>query len=405
MDTLTQGVYFIYAPNQSKVKIGRSKNINTRFNQLRTGFMDEGILLIGILTKNEVQLESELHEKFLKLRANGEWFYLTNELKNFILTANLIYDNVTLFDGLSRLKQDLTFQNIGLLKYDDFIKKIQRKYILPTILIIAGFSLAYSNYKLGQTTTDSALQFSSYFILAFFPLYTPVLMKLILEYTDVKTHLQYSLILLLGFVFESFNLIFHFDTVAINLFRILVSVSYLSFTRIVLIQIWINKRNELNDEKAKIEIKSLSGLELINRGNLLINRIKMYKRNTEHLIKVMSILTYLTLSSVLIILEEYSWSYKLRILAILNAGVILWLILNFVSKLKSRFKLMTYTISGTMFLTMILSSTTNLFFHIMTIYMGGFIPLLIYGIYTSIKEKEYEPRINEILLELKKIKK
>ncbi len=51
-----RGVYVIYAPNQDKIKIGRSSQILKRYSDLRTGFMDEGELILKIGGVSDVML-------------------------------------------------------------------------------------------------------------------------------------------------------------------------------------------------------------------------------------------------------------------------------------------------------------------------------------------------------------
>ena len=83
-DISVRGVYFIIAPNQNKVKIGRSNDVKKRYSNLKTGFMDDGILSVIIVEENEKELESDIHSYFSRERMNLEWFFVSSRLREFL---------------------------------------------------------------------------------------------------------------------------------------------------------------------------------------------------------------------------------------------------------------------------------------------------------------------------------
>lgn len=66
-------VYFIKATN-NLIKIGVTKNVESRLKSLQTGSPGKLELIGSIETAKAYELESELHEKYRELRVSGEWF-------------------------------------------------------------------------------------------------------------------------------------------------------------------------------------------------------------------------------------------------------------------------------------------------------------------------------------------
>ena len=60
-----------------RVKIGISKHIEKRIRQLQTGSPQELKLMGQIKSKNDRDLEAELHKKYSANRLHGEWFLLS----------------------------------------------------------------------------------------------------------------------------------------------------------------------------------------------------------------------------------------------------------------------------------------------------------------------------------------
>ena len=76
-------IYFIITEDRKFVKIGfTKKNLKNRINAIQTGCplkIKCSLLLEGDKTK-----ETELHIKFNSFKSYGEWFYLTEEIEEFI---------------------------------------------------------------------------------------------------------------------------------------------------------------------------------------------------------------------------------------------------------------------------------------------------------------------------------
>lgn len=125
--SIIKGVYFILAPNQQKVKIGRSRNIETRYRNLRTGFMDDGFLIMGIESDDEVKLEYELHRKFENDRIKNEWFFLSENLRSFLVNNESNYGTV------KRYKDFVKLQNVKHYNNNDtyaVVKKIRESSVI-----------------------------------------------------------------------------------------------------------------------------------------------------------------------------------------------------------------------------------------------------------------------------------
>src|SRR6056297_3808889 len=77
-------IYFIKSES-GHVKIGYTKNgVTIRLKNLQCG--NPYPLSVMRVIKGHTGLESALHTRFGDLRCVGEWFVLTDELKNFIET-------------------------------------------------------------------------------------------------------------------------------------------------------------------------------------------------------------------------------------------------------------------------------------------------------------------------------
>lgn len=81
-------VYFIKTrDNAQLVKVGKAKDVQTRLAALQTGSA-VGLELVGnILCESDkaaYELEKHIHENFYNLRARGEWFRYSANLRNFI---------------------------------------------------------------------------------------------------------------------------------------------------------------------------------------------------------------------------------------------------------------------------------------------------------------------------------
>ncbi|MGB3183757.1 MAG: GIY-YIG nuclease family protein [Cyclobacteriaceae bacterium] len=227
MKTMEQGVYFIYAPNQNKVKIGRSKSIGKRYKDLRAGFMDEGELLISISTNNEIQLEAYLHRKFKNLRTNGEWFLITKHLKDFILQADNNYTKVNTYPALESFSLSQTYYSTENYNIQQKVDRIQKRIIIPVIFVAAG--LITTNYVTSRLDTSYPALKIIYYIHFLFPLYVPIILKYSLEYLTHKTINILYLSTILVLVFEITTIVFNLDQNYIRAIRSIILLSFFNY--------------------------------------------------------------------------------------------------------------------------------------------------------------------------------
>jgi len=78
-------LYFIEAVDTGFIKIGRSANPEQRLVQLSTGSPNQ-LVILGKISGGSA-LEAELHKRFDAQRTKGEWFKISNELRDFIKEA------------------------------------------------------------------------------------------------------------------------------------------------------------------------------------------------------------------------------------------------------------------------------------------------------------------------------
>lgn len=75
-------VYFIFFEELRVVKIGYTNNIQNRFKNLRVA-IPGNLEILGVISGDTV-LEKKLHRAFRKYKMRGEWFFYSQELKNYI---------------------------------------------------------------------------------------------------------------------------------------------------------------------------------------------------------------------------------------------------------------------------------------------------------------------------------
>lgn len=73
-------VYFI--KHREYVKIGFSRRPKNRIGNIQVSLPEK--LEVLCIIHGDMRLEQELHSKFCDLRENGEWFFLNEELRDFI---------------------------------------------------------------------------------------------------------------------------------------------------------------------------------------------------------------------------------------------------------------------------------------------------------------------------------
>lgn len=80
-------VYFVLNTDSNAIKIGKAKDLDKRLKALQTISSTQLQLLraIQVIGEKEArQLELSLHQKFVHLRLNGEWFKAERELFSYI---------------------------------------------------------------------------------------------------------------------------------------------------------------------------------------------------------------------------------------------------------------------------------------------------------------------------------
>jgi len=88
IDTGEGCVYFLYAPNNKAVKIGKTTNLKNRLKSFKTTL--PGAKLLGVIeSQSPYELESDLHRRFAEYSIQGEWFTYCDEIKEFIRNHNV----------------------------------------------------------------------------------------------------------------------------------------------------------------------------------------------------------------------------------------------------------------------------------------------------------------------------
>ncbi len=391
---MKRGVYFIYAPNQSKIKIGRSKHIEIRFKQLRTGFMDQGLLLFGIITENEIDLEREIHNNFTHLRSNGEWFFLTKELRDYINKIQR-QSNIEYYNDISEIERKLTYSSLGIFKAVIYLKNVGNNYVIPISLIILGFLFAFNYYKLNKQADNEILVYFSYALMIIYPLYTPILGRYVIKYCSVKESIIFLTLLIVGFLIEASTFIIDLNHRTINILRILyVSLTY-PFTNQLLLFIWNKKYEETLEKEAINKYQNLNQKEIIKAyEKLKSNKHKLNQITIKSFI-ICYIGFFITIN-VYVIISNHQIIQKFFLLSIFDIGVLCWLFFDFFYK--KRTSIGTKIKSLSLFLFFILSNSIDqeLFGMLISIFGVFFAPVSIIFLITTLKEKNINAEIMEI---------
>lgn len=89
MELAEMAVYFLLAPHSMCVKIGYTKSrpgyLETRLRHLQCG-SPEPYILLGSIEGNKAD-ERDIHKDFSGDRLRGEWFRLSQELREFLNTS------------------------------------------------------------------------------------------------------------------------------------------------------------------------------------------------------------------------------------------------------------------------------------------------------------------------------
>lgn len=85
-------VYFVEAVGTNRIKIGITKNINSRLSSLECNSPYKLNLIYAF--PGYISKEKEIHKRFEHLRIKGEWFKYTNEVKQYILNLSSTIDTI-----------------------------------------------------------------------------------------------------------------------------------------------------------------------------------------------------------------------------------------------------------------------------------------------------------------------
>ena len=412
--SFAKGVYFIYAPNQNKVKIGRSVDIEKRYLQLRTGFMDKGTLLLGILTENEVELEKKLHNKFSHLRDNGEWFLMTKELDDFILNCNIKYDNVKLYGDLNKIRNKLSYRSLGMYKLVLHIKQMPNKYLIPLLLFGVGLILAWYNYKFELTGQENnILKYLSYLFFIFFPIMTPIMARNIISYQSLLVGILFFSLLFVTLLLELSNLLFDINTFFLEISRVIILSLFFPFIKYISLIVLAKKNDEYLIRKAKNEFKnSLNESSLKDKKEVLINKRKKINKLRKYTVYIMAVLAYVFFNVYLIFISKSSKESILFTILIMDAAAILWFIMfvmyiknysgKFVLSSNNRINIIPIALTIAFFSLIFLFNEFTLFWNLVSIVVIGTLPVSIIFLITMYPKRKIEIRIEEINDKLEK---
>jgi DNA-binding XRE family transcriptional regulator len=158
-------IYFIKQIDDNIIKIGYTDNIKHRLTNMQTanGHPLEVILLI----EGDYKKESEIHSLFSEFRSKNEWYFLSDEIKNFINSQqnnNLMFNHsiinnvqCTIQTKFIRQQNKLTLKDVGLKLgiTPQSVKEIETRELNGTITIntlnnyanVLGYKLEYKFVK------------------------------------------------------------------------------------------------------------------------------------------------------------------------------------------------------------------------------------------------------------------
>jgi len=79
VDTPEAGCVYIIKSPTGEYKIGKTKRLTTRIQQLQTGLPYKIEHVLSLVTPSMAKLERELHDAFADRRVGGEWFNLGDD--------------------------------------------------------------------------------------------------------------------------------------------------------------------------------------------------------------------------------------------------------------------------------------------------------------------------------------
>lgn len=84
------GVYFVASENRRSVKIGYASDFAERFTAAQTWFTSE-LCVLGVIRSNDPKLERRIHRQFKQFRIRGEWFVMSDALREYVQANATIY--------------------------------------------------------------------------------------------------------------------------------------------------------------------------------------------------------------------------------------------------------------------------------------------------------------------------
>lgn len=395
-----KGVYFIYAPQQDKVKIGRSSNMPARHKQLQTGFMDEGILLCGILTDQPAKLETKLHRKFRHLRVEGEWFILTKELADYIESIETVFQSVVVYSDLKILAAAAAYNNVTIFKYVEQTKKILLKVITPLIFLSAGIIIAYffSEYN-RQRGSGIFYPYGYVFFLIVIPIVTVILPRIIIQYCSTKRVLFYFGLMAANMILAALSLTYLEEQRWFPILQFVALVSYLVYSRQLLLEISLAK----NDESRRKKVADAYALDEPQLRSH-IHKLSLEAQRSKHIFVragiIIGILAYTVLHTALFISSTPD-PFKILIAVTLNTGVLLWSAMTY---FRMQANVRSYVLPVTIFLIIVVSSFddrafTSIFFSL----MPSTIVAMAFLLWYSIRKRQMGAELSEVEKRLKDI--
>lgn len=80
---LNRGIYFIFAAEVNRIKIGQTTNVNMRLSSLQSA-SPCNLSLIAVIPGDH-ESESRLHERFAHDHFKGEWFVYSPRLRAYLI--------------------------------------------------------------------------------------------------------------------------------------------------------------------------------------------------------------------------------------------------------------------------------------------------------------------------------
>jgi hypothetical protein len=83
-------VYIIKSGSANHYKIGQTKDIQTRINQMKTGNPSNIHCIATIFVNDAIGLERHLHETLFPFKMHGEWFDLPEDVLSEVLNTHFM---------------------------------------------------------------------------------------------------------------------------------------------------------------------------------------------------------------------------------------------------------------------------------------------------------------------------